>query len=184
LFRVSKKTDCYTVTVLEKIGSAATAARVQVMRRPPLATTLAVASILTVAVGVRTLLRGAEAGPVVEPTAEVLPPAPPSVPVQNVPSDRVAERAAEPAAKIASEPTPVVQPQKPTIATGSVRLNIIPWGAVYIDGEKFGVAPPLRDIALRPGTHRIEVRNPGFASFLQDVEVSAGEEITIRHRFR
>jgi hypothetical protein len=69
-------------------------------------------------------------------------------------------------------------------ATGMVRLNVIPWGEVHVDGKQYGVAPPLRDIALKPGTHRIEIRNPGFASFVQVVDVDPGEEIRIRHRFR
>jgi hypothetical protein len=65
-----------------------------------------------------------------------------------------------------------------------VRLNVLPWGEVYVDDRKFGVAPPLRDVALKPGTHRIEIRNPGFASYVQLVDVKAGEEIRIRHQFR
>jgi len=185
-----------TGAALRNIESAVTSVRVQVMRRPPLATALAVALILTLAVGLRPLLRGADTGPIAEPMAEALPPLqrprPPSAPAQNVPPEPAAEVvpphaakvAPPPAAKVAPEPTAAVQSRKQTAATGNVRLHIIPWGAVYVDGQKFGVAPPLRDIALKPGAHRIEVRNPGFASFLQDVEVSAGEEIRIRHRFR
>ena len=64
-----------------------------------------------------------------------------------------------------------------------MRLTIVPWGEIYLDGEMLGVTPPLRDIALDPGVYRIEIRNPGFASLLQVVEVNAGEEIRIRHRF-
>ena len=69
------------------------------------------------------------------------------------------------------------------IATGAVRLTIAPWGEIYLDGEKLGVSPPLRDIALEPGVYRIEIRNPGFGSHLSIVQVNAGEEIRIRHRF-
>ena len=177
-----------TNAALRQVESAATAVRVHVMRRPPLATALAVALILTVAVGLRPLLRGANVGTGAEPAAELLPslqrPRPPSAPAQNVPPEPAAELSSPPAAKVAREPNAAVPSRRKSVATGKVRLNIIPWGAVYVDGEKFGVAPPLRDIALEPGTHRIEVRNPGFASYLQDVEVSAGEEIRIRHRFR
>jgi class 3 adenylate cyclase len=177
-----------TGAALRQVESAATAVRVQVMRRPPLATALAVALILAVAVGLRPLLRGANPSTGAEPTPEVLPspqrPRPLSAPAQTVPPDPAAELSSSPAAKVAREPTAAVPPRKKSAATGKVRLNILPWGAVYVDGEKYGVAPPLRDIALEPGTHRIEVRNPGFASYLQDVEVSANEEIRIQHRFR
>ena len=68
--------------------------------------------------------------------------------------------------------------------TGILRINVLPWGEVYVDDRKFGVAPPLRDVALKPGPHRIEIRNPGFASYVQLVDVKAGEEIRIRHQFR
>jgi hypothetical protein len=64
-----------------------------------------------------------------------------------------------------------------------VRLTVLPWGEVYVDGEKAGVAPPLREVALKPGRYRIEIRNPGFAPHLQAVDVRPGEEIKIRHRF-
>jgi len=65
-----------------------------------------------------------------------------------------------------------------------VKVFALPWGEVYVDGVKFGVAPPLRDLALPPGIHTIELRNPGFASYAQRVELTPGDEITIRHRFQ
>jgi hypothetical protein len=73
---------------------------------------------------------------------------------------------------------------EPDAATGTVRLNVQPWGEVYVDDRKLGVAPPLRDMALKPGPHRIEIRNPGFASYVQLVDVKSGEEIRIRHQFQ
>jgi len=69
-------------------------------------------------------------------------------------------------------------------ATGTLRLSILPWGEVFVDSQRYGVAPPLRDIALKPGSHRVEVRNPGFASYVQVVDIEADKEFRIRHRFR
>ena len=69
-------------------------------------------------------------------------------------------------------------------APGVVKVFALPWGEVYVDGVKFGVAPPLRDIALPPGAHTIELRNLGFAGYAQRVEIMSGDEITIRHRFQ
>jgi hypothetical protein len=69
------------------------------------------------------------------------------------------------------------------VATGEVRFSIVPWGEIYLDGRRLGAAPPLRDIALQPGLHRIEVRNPGFASHSRTIEIRAGDAIRIRHRF-
>jgi hypothetical protein len=113
---------------------------------------------------------------------------------------------AKPAAKAAGQPPahpavkPVARPEQPPstvarstpaeprvseqgVVTGAVRLTVIPWGEIYLDGEKLGVAPPLRDVVLEPGVYRIEIRNPGFASLMQLVEVNAGEQVRIRHKF-
>jgi hypothetical protein len=91
-----------------------------------------------------------------------------------------------PRPKPAAEPQPQVQPspQPAPALTGTVRLNVQPWGEVYVDGRKFGVTPPLQNLPLNAGTHRIEIRNPGFESHIRVVEVKAHEEIRIRHRFQ
>lgn len=65
-----------------------------------------------------------------------------------------------------------------------VRLAISPWGAVYVNGERVGVSPPLRNLELEPGTHRIEIRNTHFPRRVETVELKPGGEATIRHRFR
>jgi hypothetical protein len=182
---------------LRKLDAAASTARAQVMRRPPLATALAVALILGLAVTLRLLLRSEDP----EPPAPVAAKAPTKKPTRS--TAPVAEQPLpEPVAKPAPVPPPkkIVAAKKSTearapeqatqraqaiaAATGTVRVNILPWGEIYVDGDKYGIAPPLRDIALKPGRYRIEVRNPGFASYVQVVDVSAGEEIRIRHQFR
>ncbi len=65
-----------------------------------------------------------------------------------------------------------------------VRLAISPWGAVYVNGERVGVSPPLRNLELEPGTHRIEIRNTNFPRRVETLELKPGGEATIRHRFR
>jgi class 3 adenylate cyclase len=174
----------------EQLASTASIAGSGIMRRPLLATALAVTLILATAIVLRLTLRTPAAEsladgeavvadtpaarmPVLEPEAAT----PPPVPVKPKPL-----ASPRPARKPATDSAAAERPE--AAVTGTVRLVILPWGEVYIDGRKFGVAPPLRDIALRPGSHRIEVRNPGFASYVQVVDVTAGEEIRIRHRFR
>jgi hypothetical protein len=89
-----------------------------------------------------------------------------------------------PAAEADSEPAAGTSAQTlPRAASGVLRFHIVPWGEVHLDGRKVGAAPPLGRLSLPPGTHRIEVRNPGFASHAQVVEVRAGEELSIRYRF-
>jgi hypothetical protein len=87
----------------------------------------------------------------------------------------------EPAVKPSAEPKP---PAPAAAAPARVRLAISPWGAVYVDGERVGVSPPLRQLELSPGTHRIEIRNTNFPRRLETVELKPGAEATIRHRFR
>ncbi|MDH4294264.1 MAG: PEGA domain-containing protein, partial [Betaproteobacteria bacterium] len=97
------------------------------------------------------------------------------------------QSAPAPRARVESRPAPPPQARETTpapVSTGTVRLQILPWGDVYVDGDKFGTAPPLRDVALKAGRHKIEIRNPGFASYVQIVDIRAGEEIRIRHRFQ
>jgi len=65
-------------------------------------------------------------------------------------------------------------------------LNIValPWAEVFVDGARQGVSPPLRAIPLKPGRHRVELRNGSFPAHVQTVELKPGTEISITHRFR
>ncbi len=65
-------------------------------------------------------------------------------------------------------------------------LNIValPWAEVFVDGTRQGVSPPLRSIPLRPGRHRVELRNGSFPAHVQTVELKPGMELSVTHRFR
>ena len=65
-------------------------------------------------------------------------------------------------------------------------LNIValPWAEVFVDGTRQGVSPPLKAIPLKPGRHRVELRNGSFPPHVQTVELRPGTEINITHRFR
>lgn len=180
----------HAAAAMEKLGYTASTTRAKIMRHPPLATALAVALILGIAVSVRIVVKAAEAEAKREaentaPTI-VMPrplPAKPEKPVAAEPKRPAPVAEAAPAPK----PQPAKKPPRPAeepAATGTVRLNVLPWGEIHINGNQYGVSPPLRDIALKPGIYKLEIRNPGFASYLQVIEVVPGEEIKIRHRFR
>jgi hypothetical protein len=66
---------------------------------------------------------------------------------------------------------------------GSVGLAITPWGEVRVDGEVKGRSPPLKQLEVSPGKHTIEVRHPQHAPITVQVDVSPGEEVTVRHAF-
>jgi len=175
----------------EKLGNTASTARTGVMRRPLLATALAVALIIGTAIALRLTLRAPAEMPAEMMTETYTPRA-----KRTTPEPEVKSAAAKIKPETKPEPPPVAKPARKTETkapaaepatdadTGTVRLNVLPWDEVHVDDRKFGVAPPLRDIALKPGSHRIEIRNPGFASYVQLVDVKAGEEIRIRHQFR
>jgi class 3 adenylate cyclase len=180
----------------EKLGNTASTARSGLLRRPWLTTVLTVILILSTAVLIRTTIRNPA---LVDDTAAVV--EEPAVPLrkspgaQPAPAAEVKPPAAPAKTKTKPESTAKAKAAKKTEPattretaagsnTGHVRLNVLPWGEVYVNDRKFGVAPPLRDIALKPGAHRIEIRNPGFASYVQFIDLDAGEEIKIVHRFR
>ena len=68
--------------------------------------------------------------------------------------------------------------------SGLLAFAITPWGEVYVDGKKLGVSPPLQEIQIGTGQHRVEIRNTNFPPHVQSVEVKSGERIRIRHLFR
>ena len=83
----------------------------------------------------------------------------------------------------AREPEPVATvPASPRDAV--INIVALPWAEVYVDGTRQGVSPPLRAIPIRPGKHRVELRNTSFPTYVETVELKSGAEISVRHRFR
>jgi hypothetical protein len=67
---------------------------------------------------------------------------------------------------------------------GTINIIALPWAEVFVDGTRQGVSPPLKAIPLKPGRHRVELRNGSFPPHVQTVELRPGTEINITHRFR
>ena len=86
----------------------------------------------------------------------------------------------EPVAK----PTPSAAAEvKPAGPMASVSIAVAPWGEVYVDGKKQGVSPPLETLSITPGKHEIEIRNTTFTPYTLSVQVSADEQLKIKHKF-
>lgn len=68
-------------------------------------------------------------------------------------------------------------------ATGVVRLAVSPWGQVEVDGRSAGIAPPLNELSLSEGRHTITIRNDEFPPYTATVNVTAGQPVTVKHRF-
>jgi hypothetical protein len=93
--------------------------------------------------------------------------------------------AAQAAASDAAMPAPahggaapgLARPSNAPAAAGTsaaYRLQIQPWGVVYVDGVDRGVSPPVKRLVLTPGRHTIRIANPNFHDRVLEVDTSAG----------
>jgi hypothetical protein len=192
--------------VLDRLTQSAAVVTSNLRRKPRLGTGVAVIAILSVAVGLR-LARQPAAAPVPPPA-----PAPPKVaaaaakPAPQAPVQQKADAQAKPATPPAKQaaaparPKPATkQPAAPALEDetavapkvvasaakpATVSFAISPWGEVRINGKVHGIAPPLRDVDLPPGRHRIEIRNAGFPPHIEIVDAKPGGKIRIRHKFQ
>ncbi len=71
----------------------------------------------------------------------------------------------------------------PSIVTGTVSLDIKPWGNVSVNGVAKGPSPPLKRLTLAPGTYTIEVQNPAGPTLSKSLEVVPGKSVALRHSF-
>lgn len=102
----------------------------------------------------------------------------------------------KPAVVAASKPTPAVSVAPAPVAqastvvaipqTGILKLEVIPWGTVVIDGVTRGIsnASQLRQIELSVGSHTIEIAKPDAQPLKQTIEVTAGVPRSISHTFK
>lgn len=73
-----------------------------------------------------------------------------------------------------------VQTVTPALVPAWAPLTVVsePAGAeVYVDGERSGVTPAR--VELDAGSHRVELRHPGFKAWATDVQVAANEPQTL-----
>jgi hypothetical protein len=71
---------------------------------------------------------------------------------------------------------PAARPNNGAATSGSAayKLQIQPWGVVYVDGVDRGVSPPVKRLVLAPGRHTIRIANPNFHDRVLEVDTSAG----------
>ena len=95
----------------------------------------------------------------------------------------VGQQAADAAAKmlpIPSLPAPASPKKTPTAL---VLFAVSPWGEVFVDGRSMGVSPPLRELELPQGKHRIVVRNSDFKPYDEEIELGSNQTMRIKHKF-
>jgi len=63
-------------------------------------------------------------------------------------------------------------------------FNVTPWGEIFVNGKSQGVSPPKKSLKLDPGKYRIEIRNTTFPVHVENVDLKARDEVTVRHKFQ
>ncbi|MGE5095915.1 MAG: PEGA domain-containing protein [Betaproteobacteria bacterium] len=66
---------------------------------------------------------------------------------------------------------------------GVVLLDVKPRGEVYVDGVFHGRTPPMTELQLAPGPHRIQIRGAGSPQYNEVLDVKPGEKHTVSHTF-
>jgi hypothetical protein len=151
-----------------------------------------------------------EVTPTQEISTEVATPSPESRPTLTMPAAPAPDRQADVAAGVPGTPLssapkpPVVGSASPGGAasgagpvasipggtaapaprTGKVQFSIKPWGEILVDGRSRGVSPPIKELSIPEGRHRIEVRNSTFPGYASEIDVKAGSSVSIAHSFK
>lgn len=92
---------------------------------------------------------------------------------------------------VAGYPTPSLDPtspmalgvRRPMRSENNILLRVSPWAHVTLNGKRVGVTPPLTELKLPPGSHNIELSNPGFDTVRKTLKVEPDQPITITHDF-
>jgi hypothetical protein len=185
----------------DKLSQTASLITENLRRKPRVGTALAVVAILAVAVGVRAYRQHAAPSPAAQPKtppkvaaappAKVAP-APPPAKAKEAPAvaekPARAQRAEKPVEKPSASKAPGgrAQAESPAPAAGGngvILVTVRPWGEIYVDGQHRGEAPPLYELRLSSGRHRIEIRHPDFAPHVRTVDVANGARVEVRHVF-
>ena len=73
---------------------------------------------------------------------------------------------------------PVTTAPRAVAAEGTVRVRVLPWAEVEVDGEPKGTTP-LRPLTLSAGSHVLRFRHPEFRPLIRRITVRANETLTI-----
>lgn len=66
---------------------------------------------------------------------------------------------------------------------GKIILRVMPWGNVSVDRVPAGTTPPLTQLTLTEGLHRIDISNPVAPTVTKMVLVKKGESFVLTHKF-
>ncbi|MCP1647158.1 hypothetical protein [Pseudomonas nitroreducens] len=118
------------------------------------------------------------------PPAQTQKPATPAQPAIAPPKPRPAP--SPPMTIVDRKPVAPAKPRSAPVpaAVGTLIVAVQPWAEVWVDGRKRGISPPLLTLQLPPGSHSIELRNPDLPTHSQQLQISVGQSVTLRHTFQ
>jgi class 3 adenylate cyclase len=127
------------------------------------------------------------AKPELRPESHVLSPKPTAA---QIPPAAPASARTEPAkapAKTAEAPKPEpakAEPPRATLPPATLVFAVQPWGEICVNGRSRGVTPPMKSLKLDPGKYKIEVRNTSFTPHVENLDLKARDEVTVRYKFQ
>lgn len=121
-----------------------------------------------------------------QPPAPASAPAPGDIPAQPAPPIEAPTTGAPPPAAAPVEAPAAVAEEapKPKPVPVLVRLDIRPWGEVWINGVARGISPPVKELRLIPGKYQVVLRNADLPPYRMTLEVKAGKSAVISHVFQ
>jgi class 3 adenylate cyclase len=119
-----------------------------------------------------------------KPDSKILEPAPtPSQIPAPAPAFEPKDAARE-AAKDTAKKAEKADSNKPSVPPATLVFSVSPWGEIFVNGKARGVTPPMKSIKLEPGRYKIEIRNSTFPAHVENLDLKARDEITVRHKFQ
>ena len=68
--------------------------------------------------------------------------------------------------------------------TARLAIAVTPWGEVYVDGQRKGISPPMKELKLAPGKYMVEIRNTTFQPYRVSIDLRTAAQAKVDHRFR
>jgi class 3 adenylate cyclase len=126
------------------------------------------------------------AKPELRPESHVLAPAPTPAQIPAPAPESARTEPAKPAAKPAEPKAESARPEaaKPALPPATVVFAVQPWGEIFVNGKSRGVTPPMKSLKLDPGKYKVEVRNTTFAPHVENLDLKARDEVTVRYKFQ
>lgn len=80
-------------------------------------------------------------------------------------------------------PSSVKRAEGSALSEAVVTFAVSPWGEVFVDGKRYGVSPPLKELKLSPGKHKVEITNSSAPPYVESFELYPDSAKKIKHSF-